>query len=107
MLKSLFCLRLQRERILSRAGVFLHSPDSCRLLCTTSRTPQSESLTLTACCCCWLCVALSAGRAKYRVQDVVRTNLACDDTAFNCVIQTQDEEGQLGVRLNKDIVQVC
>lgn len=41
------------------------------------------------------------------MQDVVRTNLACDDTAFNCVTQTQDEEGLLGVRLNKDIVQVC
>jgi hypothetical protein len=41
------------------------------------------------------------------VQDVVRTNLACDDTAFNCVIQTEDEEGMMGVRLNKDIVQVC
>ena len=37
----------------------------------------------------------------------MRTNLACDDTAFNCVIQTQDEEGLVGVRLNKDIVQVC
>jgi hypothetical protein len=40
------------------------------------------------------------------VQHVVRTNLACDDTAFNCVMQLQDEEGTMGVRLNKDIVQV-
>jgi len=47
-----------------------------------------------------------AGRSKYLVQHVVRTNLACDDVAFNCVMQLQDEQGMMGVRLNKDIVQV-
>jgi len=40
------------------------------------------------------------------VQHVVRTNLAADDVAFNCVMQLQDEQGMMGVRLNKDIVQV-
>lgn len=47
-----------------------------------------------------------ARRSKYKIQHIVRTNLARDDTAFNCVVQTQDEEGICGVRLNKDIVQV-
>lgn len=40
------------------------------------------------------------------MKHVVRTNLACDDVAFNCVMQLQDEQGMMGVRLNKDIVQV-
>eukprot|EP00879_Flechtneria_rotunda_P004240 GHRR01004488.1.p1 GENE.GHRR01004488.1~~GHRR01004488.1.p1 ORF type:complete len:111 (+),score=21.03 GHRR01004488.1:416-748(+) len=47
-----------------------------------------------------------AGRSKYWIKNIVRTNLARDDTAFNCVIQTEDEQGVVGVRLNKDIVQV-
>ena len=53
-----------------------------------------------------MCWCLAAGRSKYLVQHVVRTNRAADDTSFHCVMQLQDEEGVMGVRLNKDIVQV-
>lgn len=45
-------------------------------------------------------------RAKYSIPHIVRTNLASNDVAFNCVIQTEDAERKLGVRLNKDLIQV-
>lgn len=47
-----------------------------------------------------------ARRAKYDVAHVVRTNLAANDVAFNCVVQTEDAERKLGVRLNKDLIRV-
>jgi 3-ketoacyl-CoA synthase len=37
-----------------------------------------------------------AGRAKYTLKHVVRTNLAADDQAFGCVVQMDDEEGKVG-----------
>ncbi|WIA09022.1 hypothetical protein OEZ85_008436 [Tetradesmus obliquus] len=45
-------------------------------------------------------------RAKYTISHIVRTNLAADDTAYNCVMQTEDAERKVGVRLNKDLIQV-
>lgn len=50
--------------------------------------------------------ASDARRSKYWVRDVVRTNLASDDVAYNCVMQTEDAERVVGVRLNKDLVKV-
>eukprot|EP00882_Tetradesmus_deserticola_P006257 GHRQ01006585.1.p2 GENE.GHRQ01006585.1~~GHRQ01006585.1.p2 ORF type:complete len:321 (+),score=147.63 GHRQ01006585.1:1207-2169(+) len=47
-----------------------------------------------------------AARAKYTIQHIVRTNLASDDTAYNCVVQTEDAERHVGVRLNKDLIKV-
>ena len=37
-----------------------------------------------------------AARSKYRIANIVRTNLAADDVAFNCVMQTEDDEGKVG-----------
>jgi len=37
-----------------------------------------------------------AARAKYSIKHIVRTNLAADDVAFNCVMQTEDAEGKVG-----------
>lgn len=34
-------------------------------------------------------------RAKYTIRNLVRTNLAADDVAFNCVMQTEDDEGKV------------
>jgi hypothetical protein len=45
-------------------------------------------------------------RAKYSIPHIVRTNLASNDVAFNCVMQTEDAERKLGVRLNKDLIKV-
>lgn len=36
-----------------------------------------------------------AGSAKYSIRHLVRTNLAADDVAFNCVMQTADDEGKV------------
>lgn len=50
--------------------------------------------------------AKHARRAKYSIPHIVRTNLASNDVAFNCVMQTEDAERKLGVRLNKDLIKV-
>jgi hypothetical protein len=39
--------------------------------------------------------ARDAARAKYSIRNIVRTNLAADDVAFNCVMQTEDDEGKV------------
>jgi hypothetical protein len=36
-----------------------------------------------------------ARKAKYSIRHLVRTNLAADDVAFNCVMQTEDAEGKV------------
>jgi hypothetical protein len=38
---------------------------------------------------------------------VVRTNLAANDTAFNCVFEVEDEAGVRGVRLGKELMGVA
>ena len=48
-----------------------------------------------------------ARRAKYALRHVVRTNLAADDQAYNCVFQMDDAEGKWGVRLGKDLMSVA
>ncbi|KAI8471678.1 MAG: FAE1/Type III polyketide synthase-like protein-domain-containing protein [Monoraphidium minutum] len=48
-----------------------------------------------------------AGRAKYDLRHVVRTNLAGDDQAYNCVFQMDDGDGKWGVRLGKDLMAVA
>jgi hypothetical protein len=46
-------------------------------------------------------------RAKYQLQHVLRTNLAANDAAYNCVYETEDEEGHRGVRLSKDLMAIA
>uniref|UniRef100_A0A383VN25 3-ketoacyl-CoA synthase n=1 Tax=Tetradesmus obliquus TaxID=3088 RepID=A0A383VN25_TETOB len=50
--------------------------------------------------------AADVKRAKYNIRNIVRTNMAADDVAYNCVVQTEDAERKVGVRLNKDLVKV-
>jgi predicted naringenin-chalcone synthase len=45
-------------------------------------------------------------RAKYKLLHVVRTQ-GTDDQSYQAVYSTQDEQGQNGVRLSKDIVKVA
>ncbi len=37
-------------------------------------------------------------RAKYALQHVVRTNLAANDAAFQCVYEQEDDSGNRGVK---------
>eukprot|EP00775_Hariotina_reticulata_P001695 gene1695-2040_t len=46
-------------------------------------------------------------RAKYELRHLVRVNLAGQDTAYRCVYQMEDDNGELGVRLSKDLTQVA
>ena len=46
-------------------------------------------------------------RAKYRLQHLVRVNMAGSDKGFSCVYQTEDEKGDVGVRLSKDLTTVA
>lgn len=46
-------------------------------------------------------------RAKYELQHVVRTNLAANDAAFNCVYECEDEAGTRGVRLSKELMAIA
>lgn len=45
-------------------------------------------------------------RAKYVLQHVVRTTVAADDEAIQCVYQCEDDNGIKGVRLGKELMQV-
>eukprot|EP00878_Enallax_costatus_P009912 GHUV01010349.1.p1 GENE.GHUV01010349.1~~GHUV01010349.1.p1 ORF type:complete len:507 (+),score=77.65 GHUV01010349.1:205-1725(+) len=51
--------------------------------------------------------AKDAKRAKYELAHLVRVNLAGQDRAYRCVYQMEDENGDLGVRLSKDLTQVA
>ncbi|PWA69040.1 3-ketoacyl-CoA synthase 17 [Artemisia annua] len=46
-------------------------------------------------------------RAKYKLQHVVRTHMAADDAAFNCVRQEPDDIGVIGVSLSRDLMTVA
>ena len=46
-------------------------------------------------------------RAKYQLVHTVRTHKGADDKAFHCVYQRQDETGQLGVSLSKDLMAIA
>eukprot|EP00879_Flechtneria_rotunda_P008746 GHRR01009160.1.p1 GENE.GHRR01009160.1~~GHRR01009160.1.p1 ORF type:complete len:292 (+),score=90.74 GHRR01009160.1:2046-2921(+) len=48
-----------------------------------------------------------ARRAKYELAHLVRVNLAGQDRAYRCVYQLEDENGELGVRLSKDLTSVA
>ena len=46
-------------------------------------------------------------RAKYELQHVVRTNLAANDAAYNCVYEGEDEDNVRGVRLSKELMAIA
>lgn len=41
-------------------------------------------------------------RSKYFIRNIVRTHLASDDVAYNCVIQMEDAERNVSVCCSKD-----
>ncbi|KAG9143779.1 hypothetical protein Leryth_011446 [Lithospermum erythrorhizon] len=46
-------------------------------------------------------------RAKYKLVHVVRTHRGADDKSFRCVYQEQDDEGNTGVSLSKDLMAIA
>ena len=48
-----------------------------------------------------------AARAKYRLDTLVRTHLAGDDGAYNAVIQREDDDGIVGVKIGKELMSVA
>ncbi|CAI9777838.1 unnamed protein product [Fraxinus pennsylvanica] len=46
-------------------------------------------------------------RAKYKLVHVVRTHKGADDTAFRCVYQEQDNAGNTGVSLSRDLMAIA
>jgi hypothetical protein len=54
---------------------------------------------------CCLCAA--PRRAKYELKHVVRTHLAANDAAFNCVVEQEDKEGVRGVTLSKELMAIA
>lgn len=45
--------------------------------------------------------------SKYRLVHTVRTHKGADDKAFHCVYQQQDETGEVGVDLSKDLMAIA
>lgn len=54
-----------------------------------------------------LLLLLCCRRAKYELQHVVRTHLAANDAAFNCVVEQEDPEGTRGVKLSKELMAIA
>ncbi|XP_047944378.1 3-ketoacyl-CoA synthase 5-like [Salvia hispanica] len=46
-------------------------------------------------------------RAKYRLAHVVRTHKGADDKSYGCVSQEEDSEGNVGIKLNIDLMAVA
>ncbi|XP_003578668.1 3-ketoacyl-CoA synthase 6 [Brachypodium distachyon] len=46
-------------------------------------------------------------KARFRLAHVVRTTIAADDSAYKCVYQEEDDEGNKGVTLSKDLVAIA
>ncbi|CAD7695582.1 unnamed protein product [Ostreobium quekettii] len=45
--------------------------------------------------------------AKYELQHVIRVHMGADDKAYRCVFQRPDDDGNIGVELNKDLFKVA
>ncbi|BAF24892.1 3-ketoacyl-CoA synthase 17 [Oryza sativa Japonica Group] len=52
-------------------------------------------------------VAARRGDAKYELVRTLRTHHGGDDAAYNAAVQMEDEEGNVGVALTKDLVRVA
>jgi len=46
-------------------------------------------------------------RAKYVLTDLIRTHKGANDESYTCVAQEEDDEGNIGVSLSKDLMTVA
>ncbi|KAM7260088.1 hypothetical protein ACFE04_015829 [Oxalis oulophora] len=46
------------------------------------------------------------GRAKYRLEHIVRTHKGADDRSFRCVYQEEDDQKFKGVKVSKDLMEI-
>ncbi|KAL9230107.1 hypothetical protein vseg_005497 [Gypsophila vaccaria] len=46
-------------------------------------------------------------RSKYQLLHIVRTHKGMDDKAFKCVFQEEDDEGKVGISLQKDLMAIA
>ncbi|XP_047311016.1 3-ketoacyl-CoA synthase 5-like [Impatiens glandulifera] len=46
-------------------------------------------------------------QAKYRLVRVVRTHMGGNDKAYKCVFEEEDEQGKVGIRLDKDLMMIA
>lgn len=82
----------------------------CNQLGEAHSVCSAASLTLRLLLCCLLRLALRimlCRRAKYELKHVVRTHLAANDAAFNCVVEQEDKEGVRGVTLSKELMAIA
>ncbi|KQJ86178.1 3-ketoacyl-CoA synthase 6 [Brachypodium distachyon] len=49
----------------------------------------------------------SRSKARFRLAHVVRTTTAADDSAYKCVYQEEDDEGNQGVTLSKNLMAIA
>ncbi|KAL3626350.1 3-ketoacyl-CoA synthase 20 [Castilleja foliolosa] len=46
-------------------------------------------------------------RSKYELVHTLRTHKGADDRAYNCVYQSEDEEGKIGISLSRDLMAIA
>ncbi|KAL6839621.1 hypothetical protein ACP4OV_030560 [Aristida adscensionis] len=49
----------------------------------------------------------SAANARFRLKHVVRTLTGAQDNAYRCVFQEEDDKGNVGINLNKDLMAIA
>ncbi|CAM0948214.1 unnamed protein product [Alopecurus aequalis] len=52
-------------------------------------------------------MSASPVNARFRLKHIVRTHTGADDRAYRCVFQQEDEEGNIGVNLSKDLMTIA